>query len=85
MPYVVHPRPKSDGQENYAGILDLLTTIDVSNCASWKQRNRYEHSLALPHPGPVRECERGRENVYILKEERERQRPFNETLGADLG
>ena len=52
-----------------------------------------------PHPGPMRERgdfpkitrrlatlqrEQGRVNVYIPKEERERQRPFNETLRADL-
>ena len=84
--------------------LDFLTTVDISYCATSKQRKRYENSLVLgvndgPHPGPMRERddflkttrrpvalqrEQGRANVYIPKEERERQKPFNETLRVDL-
>ena len=88
----------------YCRYLDFLTTIDISYCATWKQRSRYENSFVLgvndgPHPGPMREGddfpktirrlsalqrEQGRVNAHIPKEERERQRPFNETLRADL-
>ena len=56
-PSRLHCTP-SDGQENIAG--NHLTTIDISYCATWKQRNRYENSLGLglndsPHPGLMRE------------------------------
>ena len=58
-PKIVHPRPKSDGRE-YCRYLDYHTTIDISGCATWKQRNRYENSLAPtvsngPHPGAMGE------------------------------
>ena len=44
----------------YCWYLDFLATIDISFCATWKQRSRYENRLLLgvndgPHPGPVRE------------------------------
>ena len=83
--------------------LDFLTTIDISYCATWKQRSRYENSLVLgvndgPHPGPMRKgttfrqptrrraaLHRGKnEWMSTFQRKKERQRPFNETLRADL-
>ena len=55
---IVFPKLFIAGQERMVGYLDHLTTIDMS-FATWKQRSRFENSLALGvndglHPGPVR-------------------------------
>ena len=105
MTYIVHPKPKWDGQENVAGTWTSSQRSTSHTAQPGNSEGDMKTALLVlgvndgPHPGPMRERddflkttrrpvalqrEQGRANVYIPKEERERQKPFNETLRVDL-
>ena len=81
----------TDGQNNFA---DTWTTSrrSTSPTAPWHQRHRYENTIILVSndrekilSSLLKLSEQGRKNTCIPKNERVRQRPFDEALRADLG
>ena len=86
-----------DWTGQYCCYLDFLALVDIPYVPTWKERSRYEKSQCsnstMDHIQGERQIERifqkqlaqqGRVNPYILKNERERQRPFVEKLRSDL-
>ena len=75
----------------YCKYLDHLKTFYIANAATWKQRHRYERTITLdmttkdPTDALIGlRQEQGRENPKIPKNERTRQRPFDDRLQAKL-